>query len=247
MLFGLEAEDGHYFLEILPDITLGVGISQKIRGVIGGQDAGAAVIEPLAAEARDGLRSSKNILRGGAAQANDYFGRDGVDLADQERRTGGSLIFFGLAIFWRTAFDDVGDVDVWAEQAHSFDHLGEEFAGAADERLTGQIFVAARALADEHQLGFGIASAENNFGAREVQAAAGAVAEVGADGFEGVVLDFVIEKRWRSNDGQRRGADYHGACGLAGVFENGRGCGSGRTCGRGFGLGDGCFRQCWSS
>ena len=58
---------------------------------------------------------------------------DGIDLAHQEGGAGGDFVSLGHAIFWRAAFDYVADVDVFALQAHCFDHLGEKFAGAAYE------------------------------------------------------------------------------------------------------------------
>ena len=48
-----------------------------------------------------------------------------------------------------------------ALQLHALgDDLGEQLSGAADERLALQVFVRARPLADEHQVGGRIADAE---------------------------------------------------------------------------------------
>ena len=85
-------------------------------------------------------------LRGAAAEGADHFGADRGELAHQERRAGGDFVLFGQAIFGRAAFHDVADVDIFAAQAHGFDHLREQFAGAADERLALHVFVAARGL-----------------------------------------------------------------------------------------------------
>ena len=103
--------------------------------------------EPFAAEGGDGAIGVEQHLGGSGAQANDYFGADGVDLADQERGAGGDFVALGHAIFWGAAFDYVADVDIGALQAHGFDHLGEEFAGAANEGEALDVFVVAGAFA----------------------------------------------------------------------------------------------------
>jgi len=41
---------GHHVLKILPDVALGGGIAQQIRGVISGHHFVAAVFQPLAAK-----------------------------------------------------------------------------------------------------------------------------------------------------------------------------------------------------
>ena len=63
----------------------------------------------------------------------DHFRLDHVNLAHQKRRAGGDFVFFRQAIFRRAAFDHVADVNVFAAQAHGFDHVRKEFSGAADE------------------------------------------------------------------------------------------------------------------
>ena len=197
--FGLQAEDGHYFLQVFPDFGLGGGIAEEVGGMIGGHQFCAAEIEPLAAEFGDALGGLQQGLRGAAAKRADHFGFDGVNLAHQEWGAGGDFVFFGKAIFRGATFYYVGDVDVFALQAHGFDHVGEKFSGTADERFAAEIFVTARAFADEHQVGVGIASAEDDLGAAFVELAAGAVADVFADSRESVACDAFngFEERWR--------------------------------------------------
>jgi len=48
-----EAEDGHHFLEVFPDIAFRGRIAQQIGGVIGGQQFSSAKFQPLAAKLRD--------------------------------------------------------------------------------------------------------------------------------------------------------------------------------------------------
>ena len=191
-------------MEVFPDFGFCRGIAEKIGGVIGGQQARAAIFEPFATEAGDAAIGVEQHLSGGGAEADDYFGADGVELADQEWRAGGDFVALGEAIFGRAAFDYVADVDVFALQAHGFDHLRKKLARAADERKALNVFVVAGAFADEDQLGFGIAIAEDDFIALLVEFAARAFTQIGADFFESVVFDAVggFEKSGAGGDGK---------------------------------------------
>jgi hypothetical protein len=72
--------------------------------------------------------------------------------------------------------------------------LGEEFSGTADERLGLEVFVVARTFANEDELSFGIADAEDDVGARFVKLTASAIcANVRSDFFEGIVFDLFLE------------------------------------------------------
>ena len=134
---------------------------------------------------------SRTVCAASASETDDYFGRDGVNLAQQEWRALAYFIFFGSAIFRRAALHDVANVNVFSLQAHRFDHLREKFSGAADERETLHVFIVAGAFADENQFGFWIAVAENNFVARFVEFAARALAEIGSNLQQRVVWNFV--------------------------------------------------------
>ncbi len=52
--------------------------------------------------------------------------------------------------------------------------LGQQLAGGADERQALAVLFGSRALADEHQVGGGVAAAEDHLVAALGQAAAGA-------------------------------------------------------------------------
>jgi len=149
--------------------------------VIRGQHFVAAIIEPLTAVVGNAAVGLQQCLKRGGTEADDHFGFDRIELAKQKRRTGRDFIRFGLTITGRTAFDDIADVNVGALQTHGFDHLREKFAGAADERKALGVFIGAGALADENELGFRAAVAEDDFVSRAVQLAAGAFAKVVAD------------------------------------------------------------------
>jgi hypothetical protein len=176
-----EAENRHDFLQIFPDFALGAGIAQQVGGVIGGHQFSTAKFEPLSAEVRNAAVCFENGLRGGASEADDYFGGDGINLAQQEWRALAYFIFLRGAIFRRTALHDVADVDVFSLQAHRFNHLREKFSGAADKRETLHVLIMAGAFADKNEFGFWIAVAEDNFIPRSVEFAARAFAEVGSN------------------------------------------------------------------
>ena len=109
-----------------------------------------------------------------------------VDLPEQERLAGGHFVGLGVAVAGRPALEDVGDVDVLARVAHRLDDLGEQLAGAADERLALDVFVGARRLAHEHQIRARVADAVDDLlPPLRVQLAADAVAEVFADRGQG--------------------------------------------------------------
>ena len=180
---------GHDFFQIFPHIALGGRIPQEIGGMIGGEKRHAAKFEPLAAETRNGLLCAEQGLERDGAKANNDLRMDDVELAKKERRAGFDFVGLGRAIFRRTAFDNVADVDILAAETHGFDHLREQFSGAADERQALDIFIVARAFADENEFRRGAARAEYDVGALLAELAAFAVADVGANAFESVAGD----------------------------------------------------------
>src|SRR5215211_5325612 len=79
------------------------------------------------------------------------------------------------------ALVDVADVDVLPVQADALQQAVEELARGADEGDALAVLVEPGGLADEHQLGVGVALAEHHLGAALVQAAAGAAGGLGGD------------------------------------------------------------------
>ena len=75
-----------------------------------------------------------------------------------------------------------------ALQAHGFDHLGEQFSGAAHEWEALLVFVCAGTFSDKNELSFRVAIAEDNFVASFVQLAASAWAEVFANDGQRITL-----------------------------------------------------------
>ena len=149
------------------------------------------------------LALAQQISRSGRAQRDDDLGPHHIDLPEEERRAGIGLFRLGGAIAGRTALDHVGDVDLFALQAHGRDHVVEQLPGAAHERQSLRVFVGAGAFADEHQARVGRAVGKHDLVAALVQGAARAVADVFADeaqggGFVGG-LDFGRISGWRGN------------------------------------------------
>src|SRR6202162_5480218 len=98
-------------------------VAQQVGGGIGGYQFTSAKFEPLSAKMRDATIGFKQGLCSDAAEADNHFGRDGVELAQQEWRTSLDFLFFRRAIVRRPAFHHVANVDILALQAHGFDHL----------------------------------------------------------------------------------------------------------------------------
>jgi hypothetical protein len=128
-------------------------------------------------------------LRGATSQGANYFRPDDVNLAKEKRRACGDFVFFRKAIFGRAAFHYIADVNIFAAQAHGFNHLREQFSRAANERLAFDIFVVAGAFADEDKFRFHAAYSENNVGARLVQFAARAITDGFANELKCVVFN----------------------------------------------------------
>ena len=92
----------------------------------------------------------------------------------------------GSRLFGRPALHDVGDVDAVAGEAHLLGHEPvEELAGAAHEGQALLVLLGTRALADEHQVGGGVAHAEHDVRAARRQRATGAGGGVVGDDGEG--------------------------------------------------------------
>ena len=132
-----------------------------------------------------GCVDGKQIFRRHRAQRDNDLGLDHGDLPHEKWRTGFTLVALRRAVARRTALDYVRDINIFAPQAHRFDHVVEQLAGAADERFALRIFVGARTFAHEHQLRPRIAHSKDDlFAPLFVQFATRAVAEVFADQLE---------------------------------------------------------------
>ena len=154
--------------------------------MIGDGDFGSAALVPGAAQGGEGLFHAEHVGGGGTAEGDDDLGTDDVDLFEEEGAAGAGFDGLGGAIGGRAALYDVGDVDLFALEAHGGNHIVKELAGLADEGEAGGVFVGTGAFADEHEAGVGVAVAEDDVAAAGVgERAASAVADEVADGLEG--------------------------------------------------------------
>ena len=163
----------HYQEDVFPDFAF-FGerlVSEQVGGVIGGHEGDALELVPAAAEAGHGLDGAEEAFHGDGAEGDEDGGLDGLDLGAEVGKAGlhleggGAAVAGGAGGHVGTAFEDVGDEDVGAGEAHGFDDFGEELAGFADEGLALEVFIGAGGFAYEHDAGVDIADAEDGLGA----------------------------------------------------------------------------------
>lgn len=103
------------------------------------------------------------------AQGANHAGLDHLDLFPEIRQTGIDLVRLGVSVLRRAAFDHIGDIDVFALQADAAQEIRKQFPGRANEGPVLKVFILAGRLADEHDLGIGVAFAEHDMCARLAQ------------------------------------------------------------------------------
>jgi hypothetical protein len=69
-----------------------------------------------------------------------------------------------IAIFGRSAFEDVADVDVLAWETGSHEEQVEQLSGPAHERPAGPVLIPSRRLADDGDIGVRMTFAEDDLG-----------------------------------------------------------------------------------
>ena len=67
----------------------------------------------------------------------------------------------GISIVGRSAFEDICDIHILALKPDCLQDFCEQFSGATDERLALRVFVGARRLPDDHQIGPGVSHSKN--------------------------------------------------------------------------------------
>ncbi len=151
---------------------------------------------------------------------------------DEKRLARHDFVRFGIAVAGRAALQDVGDVHVGAFEPDRFDDLRQQLPRPADERLPLNVFVGARRLAHEHEIGFRIPHAEHDLPSpKPVELAAGAIADVLPKlGERRGRIAVAARRDWRR---WKRRLDHHGwrlglfrdrqlACGASGAIPPGR-------------------------
>src|SRR5215813_3669981 len=174
--FHLQAKFGHDFLQISPDFAFRRRIPQKISRMISSNKFSPAKFLPFASKMGNSAVCLQNSLCSRRSQAHYHFWRDRINLPEKKWRTLRNFVVFWLAVLRRAAFHNVADINVFALQAHGFNHLRQELSRASDKWKALLVFVCTRAFPDENQFRLGIAVAKDNAMARLVQPAAFAIA-----------------------------------------------------------------------
>ena len=147
-------------------------VPQQIRGMIRDHQRRAVVGMPSAAQIPHRSSRAKQALNRYRTQRHDHLRLNNVDLFDEiwtaglhlQRRRRPISKRSGRRV--RPAFQDVRDVNVGPREAHRLDNFREQLTGASHERLALRVLIRARRFADEHQVGIGIADAENSLCSR---------------------------------------------------------------------------------
>ena len=95
-------------------------------------------------------------------QGHDHLGLDQPDLLEQIGTASVELVGLWVAISRRTAHQGVGDENLISAQSDALEQVIEETAGPADERQSPLVLLGTGGLADEHQVGVGVAGAEDD-------------------------------------------------------------------------------------
>src|SRR5438093_2038706 len=134
------------------------------------------------------LKADKRMSRR-SAQADDRPRLDELNLSIEprpaRRNLAGVRFLVNASLAARLpleVLDDVGDVDRGAIDAGVLERAIEQLAGRSDERMSREVFGIARLLADEHELSFAPAFAEDGLRASLVQIASLTVSRRLADG-----------------------------------------------------------------
>ena len=167
-------------------------------------DGHGAELLPLAAQPGDsgGLAQQSFHCRG--AERDDYPGLDQINLCEQIRQASLHLLRRRFTIAHRlsgcvgTAFQNVGDVNRAAREAHRLNDFGQQLAGFADERFALLIFIRPWRFADKQHRRINGADAEHDILPR-----CGEMRAFPADHGAGLQLShgglFRLEIKWRGS------------------------------------------------
>ena len=158
--------------EVFPGLGLVLEGAQQIRRMVGHDQRHAGVAVHPAAQAGNRGAGFQQRLRGEAPHREDQLRLDQLDLLQEMRAALRDFLRRRVAVSRRAALEHVRDVDVGAaRKADRRQHVVEQLARLADERIAEAILFRARRLADQHPVGVLVADAEHGLGARLVQAA----------------------------------------------------------------------------
>jgi hypothetical protein len=110
----------------------------------------------------DARRVAAQQLRREVPEAADHLGPDQVELPEQVVLAGVDLLRQGVAVPRRAAFEDVRNEHVRPGQPDLLQQLVEQPPRLAHEWQAALVLAGAGGLADEHQVGVGVARAEHH-------------------------------------------------------------------------------------
>lgn len=139
---------------------------------------------PAATQTHDPLFGTKQLLGCRAAQKDQHFGIDQLDMAMDERTHHFALVKAGLAIARRAPWQDIGDIGICAVPLDRGHHLVQQLPCAAHEGKALHILIPPRRFTDKHQVRFWIAISENQIFGRKLQATAIKTGEIGLKFFQ---------------------------------------------------------------
>lgn len=82
-------------------------------------------------------------------------------LLHEERAACRDLCRLGVSITRRPVFQDIANEDVFALELDGLEDLGQQIAGASDERQARRIFSGTRCFTNANELGLGVSVARN--------------------------------------------------------------------------------------
>ena len=159
------------FFHILKHILFFARITQKCGGMIYRGHKIVTLFKPhtvLLGDLEIGLDKSHCA---DSAKANDNLGIDMCDLLAKITDAGILLLGKGIAVFGRTAFQNIGYVNVLAGDIDRIEKFVKQLTCAANEGGTCQILLLTGRFADKHNIGIFISYTENTVCSRFVKRA----------------------------------------------------------------------------
>ena len=137
-----------------------------------------ALFKPLTVLPGDLEVAADDAHGGNAAETDDDFRVQQLHLAAQVIDARILLHAERIAVFGRTALDDIGNIDVIAPEPDDLEHVVKQLTCSSDKGNALRVLVGAGTLADEQHLRAAIAHTENDVGARFPKRALAAVLTV---------------------------------------------------------------------
>jgi hypothetical protein len=154
---------------------------ERRRRVVERHVGDVTALDEAAVDMRDRTLAWHQPLERMAAEDEDDLGLDHRELARQVWRASLRLVWHRVTVLRRPALEHVGDVDVGAAQADARQQGVEQLPGGTDERLPLAVFVEARRLSDDQDVGRTGPNPGNGLGSRGMEPALGAGADLGVE------------------------------------------------------------------